>query len=62
MWAAARGVVVACSSPTSPSTSSSPVHGFRLPRSIAAIDLLLTLALVTGTRLLARTVIERPAA
>jgi FlaA1/EpsC-like NDP-sugar epimerase len=37
----------------------SPVHGFRLPRSIAATDLLLTLALVAGSRLLARTVNER---
>jgi FlaA1/EpsC-like NDP-sugar epimerase len=38
----------------------SPVHGFRLPRSIAATDLLLTLAFVAGSRLVARTVIERP--
>jgi FlaA1/EpsC-like NDP-sugar epimerase len=37
-----------------------PVHGVRLPRSIAATDLLLTLAFVAGSRLLARTVIERP--
>src|SRR5436190_2219130 len=37
-----------------------PVHSLRLPRSIAAIDLLLTLALVLGSRLLARTAMERP--
>ena len=38
----------------------SPVHNVRLPRSIAVMDLLLTLALVAGARLLARTAIERP--
>src|SRR6185437_11811649 len=38
----------------------SPVHNVRLPRSIAAMDLLITLALVAGARLLARTVMERP--
>jgi len=32
----------------------------RLPRSIAAMDLLITLALVAGARLLTRTVMERP--
>jgi FlaA1/EpsC-like NDP-sugar epimerase len=34
----------------------------RLPRSIAALDFLLLLAFVAGTRLLARTLIERPSA
>jgi FlaA1/EpsC-like NDP-sugar epimerase len=38
----------------------SPVHGFRLPRTIAATDLLLTLAFIAGSRLLARTAMERP--
>src|SRR6185312_5891524 len=38
----------------------SPVHNVRLPRSIAVMDLLITLALVAGARLFARTVIERP--
>ena len=38
----------------------SPVHNVRLPRSIAVMDLLITLALVAGVRLLARTLIERP--
>ena len=38
----------------------SPVGHLRFPRSIAAIDLIVTLALVMGSRLLARTVIERP--
>jgi FlaA1/EpsC-like NDP-sugar epimerase len=39
----------------------SPVQEIRLPRSIAALDLLLTLAFVAGARLLVRTVVERPA-
>jgi FlaA1/EpsC-like NDP-sugar epimerase len=38
----------------------SPVAGLRLPRGIAAIEWLFLLALVTGARLLARTLIERP--
>src|SRR5205085_2092988 len=38
----------------------SPVHNVRLPRSIAVMDLLITLALIAGARLFARTVIERP--
>lgn len=37
-----------------------PVQGLRLPRGIIAIDWVLVLGLVTGVRLLARTVIERP--
>jgi FlaA1/EpsC-like NDP-sugar epimerase len=37
-----------------------PAEGLGVPRGIAAIDYLLTLAFVTGARLLARTVIERP--
>jgi FlaA1/EpsC-like NDP-sugar epimerase len=39
----------------------SPVTGIRLPRSVFFMDLLLSLALVGGVRVLARTVIERPA-
>src|SRR6185503_19104878 len=60
MWATARGVVVACLVADVTVYLVSPVHGVRLPRSIAAVDLLLTLALVAGSRLLARTMIERP--
>ena len=56
----ARGVVVASLIADVTVYLVSPVHGFRLPRSIAATDLLITLALVAGSRLLARTVIERP--
>jgi FlaA1/EpsC-like NDP-sugar epimerase len=60
MWAAARGVIVACLIADVTVYLVSPVHNVRLPRSIAATDLLLTLALVAGSRLLARTVVERP--
>jgi FlaA1/EpsC-like NDP-sugar epimerase len=59
MWAIARGVVVACLVAYLTVYLVAPVHGFRLPRSIAASDLLLTLALVAGSRLVARTVNER---
>ena len=38
----------------------SPVQGIRLPRSIFVMDFLLTLALVAGARLAARTIFERP--
>ena len=55
MWATARGVLVACLIADVTVYLVSPVHGFRLPRSIAATDLVLTLALVMGSRLLART-------
>src|SRR5215475_3588972 len=60
MWAIARGGVVACLIADVTVYHVSPVHGFRLPRSIAVTDLLLTLALVMGSRLLARTAMERP--
>src|SRR5205807_10177434 len=60
MWATARGVVVACLIADVTVYLVSPVHGFRLPRSIAATDLLLTFVLVAGSRLLARTIVERP--
>jgi FlaA1/EpsC-like NDP-sugar epimerase len=60
MWATARGVVVACVLADLTVYLAAPVHGFRLPRSIAATDLLLTLALIMGSRLLARTAMERP--
>src|SRR6478735_1174104 len=60
MWSAARGVVVASLVAYLTVYLLAPVHNVRLPRSIAVMDLLLTLALVAGARLLARTVIERP--
>ena len=60
MWATARGVVVACLVADLTVYLFQPVGALRLPRSIAAIDLLLTLALIMGSRLLARTAMERP--
>jgi FlaA1/EpsC-like NDP-sugar epimerase len=60
MWSAARGVVVASLVADVTVYLVSPVHNVRLPRSIAVTDLLITLALVAGARLLARTVMERP--
>lgn len=60
MWSAARGVVVASVLAYVTVYFVAPVHGIRLPRSIAAMDLLITLALIAGVRLAARTLIERP--
>jgi FlaA1/EpsC-like NDP-sugar epimerase len=60
MWGAARGVLVASLVAYLTVYLVSPVHNVRLPRSVAVMDLLLTLAFVAGARLLARTVMERP--
>jgi FlaA1/EpsC-like NDP-sugar epimerase len=60
MWAAARGVTVACLVADVTVYFASPVADVRLPRSIAVMDWLLLLALIAGSRLLARTVFERP--
>ena len=60
MWSLVRGVVVACLVADVTVYLISPVHNVRLPRTIAVTDLLLTLGLVLGVRLLTRTVMERP--
>ena len=60
MWSAIRGVIVACLLADLTVYLVNPVNTVRLPRGVAAMDLLLTLAFVTGSRLLARTAIERP--
>jgi FlaA1/EpsC-like NDP-sugar epimerase len=60
MWSAARGVVVASLVADVTVYFALPVHNVRLPRSIAAMDLLITLALIAGARLLTRTLMERP--
>ena len=60
MWSAARGVVIASLVAYLTVYLAEPVNNVRLPRSIAVIDLLLTLAFVAGTRLLARSLMERP--
>jgi len=60
MWVAARGVTIATLVSSLTVYFFSPVAQVRLPRSVAIMDWLLLLGLVAGTRLLARTVIERP--
>src|SRR5947209_8270821 len=60
MWGAARGVVVASFLTYLVLYAFPPNHTSRLPHSIAAFDFLLLLAFVAGTRMLARTLIERP--
>jgi FlaA1/EpsC-like NDP-sugar epimerase len=60
MWAAARGVTAASLIAGLTVYFFSPVAQVRLPRSVAVMDWLLLLGLVAGSRLLARTVIERP--
>jgi FlaA1/EpsC-like NDP-sugar epimerase len=60
MWSAARGVTIAALLSSLTVYFFSPVAQVRLPRSVAIMDWLLLLGLITGTRLLARTVIERP--
>jgi len=62
MWVIARGVIVACLVADITVYFVSPVHNVRLPRSIAVLDFLLTLAFITGSRLVARSIIERPQA
>jgi FlaA1/EpsC-like NDP-sugar epimerase len=62
MWGAARGVTVACVVADLVVYFAHPVKGFPLPRSIAVLDWLLLLAFVAGTRLIARSLIERPGA
>jgi FlaA1/EpsC-like NDP-sugar epimerase len=60
MWATFRGVTAASAVTYLVLYAFPPASTSRLPRSIAALDYLLLLALVAGTRLLARTLIERP--
>ena len=62
MWGAARGVTAACIVSDLVILLAHPVNGFQLPRSVAVLDWLLLLALVAGTRLIARSLIERPGA
>jgi FlaA1/EpsC-like NDP-sugar epimerase len=60
MWGAARGVTVASAATYLVLYAFPPANTSRLPRGVAALDFLLLLAFVAGTRLLARTLIERP--
>jgi FlaA1/EpsC-like NDP-sugar epimerase len=60
MWGAARGVAAA-SVLAYLVFYFVPLHELRVPRAVALLDTLLLLALVAASRLLARTLIERPA-
>ena len=60
MWTAVRGVSVACLVSSLVVYFAAPVEQIRLPRSIAIMDWLLLLAFVAGSRMLARTILERP--
>ncbi len=62
MWDAARGVTVACAVADLVVYFAHPVKGFPLPRSVAVLDWLLLLSFIAGTRLIARSLIERPGA
>jgi FlaA1/EpsC-like NDP-sugar epimerase len=62
MWGAARGVTVACAVADLVVYFAHPVKGFPLPRSVAVLDWLLLLSFIAGTRLIARSLIERPGA
>ena len=62
MWGAARGVAVGCLVADITVYLVSPVNGLRLPRLIAVMDLLLTLAFIATSRMIARSVFERPQA
>ena len=62
MWGAFRGVTVASALTYLALYAFQPEHTSRLPRGVAALDYLLLLAFVAGSRLLARSIIERPQA
>jgi FlaA1/EpsC-like NDP-sugar epimerase len=62
MWGAFRGVTVASALTYLALYAFQPEHTARLPRGVAALDYLLLLAFVAGSRLLARSLIERPQA
>ncbi len=60
MWRALAAVAVASVLAIASVYFFYPVERLRLPRGVALVDPLLLLAFVAGSRLLARTVIERP--
>jgi len=62
MWRAVQGVTAACLVADLILYAFPPEHTAHLPKRIVALDYLLLLAFVAGTRLLARTLIERPRA
>src|SRR5204863_1357636 len=60
MWRIAYGVALASVLADVAVYLISPLPTVKLPRGIATLDLLLTLAFIAGSRLLARTLMERP--
>src|SRR3954463_10878695 len=60
MWALARGVTVASLVVLPAVYFWNPVAGFRVPGGVIVADWLVLLGLVTGSRLLAGTIVERP--
>jgi FlaA1/EpsC-like NDP-sugar epimerase len=62
MWRAGIGVTAAALASYVVVNVVAPMHDLRVPRGAAIMDWLLLLAFVAATRLLARTVIERPTA
>ncbi|HEY7148195.1 MAG TPA: nucleoside-diphosphate sugar epimerase/dehydratase [Gaiellaceae bacterium] len=62
MWGAAQGVTVASLAASLIVYFFPPADTARLPRGIAILDWLILLALIAGSRLLARTIFERPGA
>jgi FlaA1/EpsC-like NDP-sugar epimerase len=62
MWGVMRGVTIGSVLTFLVLYAFPPGHTSTLPRSVAALDFLLLLALVAGSRLLARTLLERPQA
>jgi FlaA1/EpsC-like NDP-sugar epimerase len=62
MCGAARGVLIGSLVADLTVYFASPVHNVRLPRSIAVLDFLLTMAFIAASRMIARSIIERPQA
>ena len=60
MWGLLRGVTIACVASTLVLYAFPPANTSHLPKRIVALNYLLLLAFVTGTRLLARSLAERP--
>jgi FlaA1/EpsC-like NDP-sugar epimerase len=60
MWGAARGVTAACLLTDLILYAFPPANTSHLPKRIVALNYLILLAFVAGTRLLARSLIERP--
>jgi FlaA1/EpsC-like NDP-sugar epimerase len=60
MWGLFRGVTIGSALTYLALYAFPPANTSRLPRGVAALDYLLLLAFIAGSRLLARTLIERP--